>query len=163
MEFSVYLQREREGRRTEVLLFLLQFSKMDIKTITEAVAPVLESLGLFLVDLKISRDNDITITVESTESIVKLDDCEVINRFFTETFSQDEEDYSLTVTSAGLDGEFKVQAQFTKAVGQKVEAWLKGGKKVVGVLESADEQAICIDGTSYGRNEVNKVKYYIEF
>lgn len=136
---------------------------MSIKDITEAIAPVLAGRGLFLVEVKLSKDNDITITVESTEGVVTLDDCEIINRFFTDTFSQDEEDYSLTVTSAGLDGEFKVRAQFEKALGQKVEVWLKGGKKLTGVLDALNEGGISIDGTSYTDAEVNKVKYHIEF
>lgn len=136
---------------------------MNTNIITEAISPVLESRGLFLVDVKISKDNDITITVESAQGVVTLDDCEVINRFFTETFDQDQEDYSLTVTSAGLDGEFKVPAQFAKAIGKKVEMWLKGGKKTIGVLEAATEDTVTVDGTSYAKAEVNKVKYHIEF
>lgn len=137
---------------------------MNIQTITEAISEVLAQRGLFLVEVKISRDNDITITVESEKSIVTLDDCEVINRFFTETFDQDVEDYSLTVTSAGLDGEFKVPGQFTKAVGQKVELWLKGGLKKIGVLEAFDaEGGVTVDGTAYTSKEINKVKYHIEF
>lgn len=136
---------------------------MNVNTIIDAITPVIVARGLFLVDVKVSKDNDITITVESSEGIVTLDDCEVINRFFTETFSQDEEDYSLTVTSAGLDGEFKVRAQFLKAVGKKVELWLKGGKKSIGTLEAVSEDSITVDGTSYQNAEVNKVKYHIEF
>ncbi len=136
---------------------------MNANSIIDAISPILVARGLFLVEIKISKDNDITITVESAEGIVTLDDCEIINRFFTETFSQDEEDYSLTVTSAGLDGEFKVRAQFDKAVGKKVELWLKGGKKYTGVLQSVSDEGIMVDGTSYTNSEVNKVKYHIEF
>lgn len=136
---------------------------MNTKEIIEAISPLLSERGLFLVEAKISKDNDITVTVESAEGVVTLDDCEVINRFFTATFSQDEEDYSLTVTSAGLDSEFRVKAQFDKAAGKKVELWLKGGKKLVGTLEAADEGAVTVDGVSYACTEVNKVKYHIEF
>ena len=136
---------------------------MNVNIINNTIAPLLAERGLFLVETKISRDNDITITIESTEGIVTLDDCEAINRFFTDTFNQDEEDYSLTVTSAGLDGEFKVKAQFDKAIGKKVELWLKGGKKLIGVLEEATEASIKVDGIQYENAEVNKVKYHIEF
>lgn len=136
---------------------------MDINAIKETLAPALEERGLFLVDLKISRDNDITVTVESYEGVVTLDDCEVLNRLFTATFNQDEEDYSLTMTSAGLDGEFKVDAQFTKAIGKKVELWIKGGKKTTGTLEAYNDGAVTVDGTTYTKEEVNKVKYHIEF
>lgn len=136
---------------------------MNSSDILDAISPVIVARGLFLVDLEISRDNDIVITVESEAGTVSLDDCEVINRAFTGMFSQDEEDYSLTVTSAGLDGEFKVPAQFAKAMGHKVELWLKGGKKTTGTLNAADEDGIVVDDVRYERNKVNKVKYHIEF
>ncbi len=136
---------------------------MNVNTITEAISPLLSELGLFLVEVKISKDDDITITIESYKNIVTLGDCEKINRFFTDTFSQDEEDYSLTVTSAGLDGEFKIRAQYEKALGSKVEVWIKGGKKLVGVLEALGDDSIVVDGTTYSNTEVNKVKYHIEF
>lgn len=131
--------------------------------ITEAIAQVLQMRGLFLVDVKISKDNDVTITVESFENHVTLDDCQAVNDVFTSTFDQDSEDYSLTVTSAGLDGEFKVPAQFEKAMGQKVELWLKGGKKAIGILTAASAQEVTVDQTAYPREDINKVKYYIEF
>lgn len=136
---------------------------MDAVQIKETITPWLDEMGLFLVEVKVSRDNDITITVESAGGIVTLDNCEVINRRFTETFDQDVEDYSLTVTSAGLDGEFKVEQQFTKAVGSQVEIWLKGGRKAIGTLGEVSEASLIIDGTVYNRSDINKVKYYITF
>ena len=156
---------KREGDGSPLFLFLPRFemNKMNIPAITCAISPELNARGLFLVGVKISRDNDVTITVESRDGSVSLDDCEAINRLFTGTFSQDEEDYSLTVTSAGLDGDFQVEGQFLKAVGSKVEVWLKGGAKIVGMLESFSPGAVIVDGARYPLQEVNKVKYYIEF
>jgi len=136
---------------------------MKANEIIEAITPVVESRGLFIVDVKVSKDNDITIIVESSQAVVTLDDCEVLNRTFTSVFDQDKEDYSLTVTSAGLDGEFKVPAQYQKAVGSKVEIWLKGGKKQVAVLQGFDEEKLITDCGEFQRKEINKVKYYIEF
>ena len=136
---------------------------MDIKAIQDTLAPALDERGLFLVEVKISKDNDITVTVESYEGTVTLDDCELLNRLFTSTFDQDVEDYSLTMSSAGLDGEFKHPAQFRKAVGQKVELWLKGGRKLTGTLRAYNDEDVDVDGTVYKANEINKVKYHIEF
>lgn len=136
---------------------------LETKNIAQALAPVLESRGLFLVDVSVSKDNDVTVTVESKASCVTLDDCEALNRFFTQTFDQDTEDYSLTVTSAGLDGAFKVDAQYEKAVGSKVEIWLKGGKKQVAVLQGFDAQTLSTGSGVFERSQINKVKYYIEF
>ena len=136
---------------------------MNVSTVIDAITPVIVARGLFLVEAKVSRDNDITITVEKPQGSVTLDDCEVINRSFTEMFSQDEEDYSLTVTSAGLDGAFKVDGQFQKAIGSKVQLMIKGGAKPVGVLEAFDEESVTVEGVRYERKQINKVKYFIEF
>ena len=157
---------ETDEKGTAVLFFFykpLQHAQMNAIQITDAISPLLAERGLFIVDIRISKDDDITITVESEKATVTLDDCEVINRFFTDTFSQDEEDYSLTVTSAGLDGAFKVPAQFRKAIGQKVEVWFKGGKKITGILEAADDERIVVDTVAWERKDINKVKYHIEF
>ena len=168
MEIFVTLQSEKDEKGTAVLFFFYHnasFSNNHMTTaqIKDAISPLIVARGLFLVDLKISKDNDITITVESEKGTVTLDDCEAINRSFTGMFSQDEEDYSLTVTSAGLDSAFKVQAQYMKAIGGKVEVWFKGGMKVIGVLEKADADKVTVDGQEYELKNINKVKYYLEF
>lgn len=136
---------------------------MKVNEIIDSIAPVAQSRGLFIVDVKVSKDNDVVITVESSESVVTLDDCEILNRSFTSIFDQDKEDYSLTVTSAGLDGEFKVPAQYQKAIGSKVEIWLKGGKKQVAVLQGFDQEKLLTDSGELLRKDINKVKYHIEF
>ena len=73
-----------------------------------------------------------------------LDDCVALSRFFEGCFDREKEDYALTVTSAGLDQPFKVLRQFQKAVGKKVEVSLKGGKRMVAILEAADEESISL-------------------
>ena len=44
------------------------------------------------------------------------------------------EDYSLTVTSAGLDQPFKVAQQYVKFTGSEVEITLKKGGRIKGIL-----------------------------
>lgn len=100
--------------------------------------------GCFIVDVKVSRDNDVELTVESAEGIVDMDDCVALSEAFQDVFDRDVEDYSLTVSSAGLDQPFKVLRQFLKAVGSEVEVMLKGGKKLAGILEKADESSITL-------------------
>ena len=84
----------------------------------EAVA----ARGCFIVDAQVRRDNDVLLTVESAEGTVDMDDCVALSESFQAIFDRDEEDYSLTVSSAGLDQPFKVLRQFLKAVGSEVEA-----------------------------------------
>ena len=120
---------------------------MDRKTISEAVLPLLEEMGCFLVDVTVSAGNDIEIAIEKREGTVQMEDCVRVDQFIHGRFSQDEEDYALTVTSAGLDRPFKVAEQFTKALGSKVTVSLKGGRRLVATLLEASGEAIKIGYT----------------
>ena len=117
---------------------------MDKELIQKAIEPVVEAMGCFIVEITVSKDNDVTLTVEKTSGEVSLDDCVAINDAFLAAFDKDAEDYSLTVSSAGLDQPFKVLEQYVKAIGSQVTALLKGGRKLTGVLTSADEDGISI-------------------
>ena len=100
--------------------------------------------GCFIVDVRVSRDNDVELTVESTAGVVDMDDCVALSEAFQAIFDRDVEDYSPTVSSAGLDQPFKVPGQFTKAVGTSVEVLFKGGRKTIGTLVAASEQDITL-------------------
>ena len=105
----------------------------------ETIINYLNDNGLFLVDIEVSQDNDITITIERHEGAVKVDDYIAIDRIVGAAFNRDDEDYSLTVTSAGLDQPFKVLDQYKKFCGSEVEVVLKKGGKVKGILSGYDD------------------------
>ena len=154
---------------------------MNVSDILDAVGGEIVARGCFIVDLTISKDNDIILTIESEEGKIELEDCVSISRFFESRFDREVEDYSLTVSSAGLDQPFKVFKQFSKAAGTKVEVMLKGGRKMIAVLEEADEESITLKYTvkeavegkkkkefvehcdRFTMDQVNSVKPYIEF
>ena len=154
---------------------------MNVSEIIDALGGEIVARGLYIVDVSISKDNDIEIIIESEEGIIELDDCVGVSRFFEACFDREKEDYSLTVTSAGLDQPFKVLKQYLKAVGTKVEVQLKGGRKMVAVLEAADEDGItlkysakeAVEGKKkkelvehvdrFAMDQVNAVRPYIEF
>lgn len=117
---------------------------MEKEQILKAIAPTVEQRGCFIVDVTLGNDNDIVLTIEKKNGDMDLEDCVCVNDAFLGLFDKDVEDYSLTVTSAGLDQPFKVPGQFTKAIGSPVEARLKGGRKLAGVLTAADEEGICL-------------------
>lgn len=154
---------------------------MNVLEIIDAIGSEIVARGCYLVDVTVSRDNDVEITVESEEGTVDLDDCVAISRFFESKFDREKEDYSLTVTSAGLDQPFKVFKQYQKAVGSKVEVQLKGGKKLIATLSAADQESITLHYTAreavegkkkkelvkhndrYTMDQVNAVRPHIEF
>ena len=109
--------------------------------IAEAIESYLESHSLFLVSDEISKENDIEVTVDS-EGRVDLSHCIDINNIIEERFDRESDDYSLTVTSAGLDQPFKVLRQYHKYIGKEVEVVLKSGSKIKAILENAGNESI---------------------
>ena len=154
---------------------------MNVSEIIDAVSGEIVARGCYIVDVKISKDNDVEITMESEEGTVELEDCVAVSRFFEGCFDREKEDYSLTVTSAGLDQPFRILKQYIKAIGSKVEVQLKGGKKMIATLTGADEEAITVSYTAkeavegkkkkelvehndrFAMDQVNSVKPFIEF
>ena len=154
---------------------------MKISDIIDAIGGEIVARGCFIVDISVSKDNDIVLTIESEKGKIELDDCVSLSRYFETKFDREVEDYSLTVSSAGLDQPFKVFKQYEKALGSKVEVSLKGGKKMVAVLEASDEESItlkysvkeAVEGKKkkelvehvdrYTMDQVNAVKPFIEF
>ena len=139
---------------------LVLFAKDMItkEALGETIASYLDYNGLFLVDIEITKDNDITITIERTEGSVKVDDCIAIDKIVATAFDRDVEDYSLTVTSAGLDQPFKVLDQYRKFIGSEVEVVVKGGGKVKGILSAADEASFEITVSKMVKVEGSKKK-----
>ena len=163
------------------LFYALSGAMMKVSDIIDAIGGEIVARGCFIVDISVSKDNDIVLTIESENGKIELDDCVSLSRFFETKFARETEDYSLTVSSAGLDQPFKVFKQYQKALGSKVEVSLKGGRKMVAVLESADEESItlkysvkeAVEGKKkkelvehvdrYTMDQVNAVRPFIEF
>lgn len=154
---------------------------MNVSDIIDAIGSEIVARNCFIVDISVSKDNDIILTIESEDGKIELDDCVSLSRFFETKFDREVEDYSLTVSSAGLDQPFKVLKQYLKAAGTKVEVQLKGGRKMVATLEAADEEGItlkysvreAVEGKKkkelvehtdrFTMDQVNGVRPYIEF
>lgn len=135
---------------------------MNVSVIIDAINDEIVARGCFIVEVSVSKDNDIIITIESEKGRIELDDCVSLSRYFETRFDREVEDYSLTVSSAGLDQPFKVYKQYEKAVGTKVEVMLKGGKKMIALLEAADEESITLKYSAKEAVEGSKKKVLVE-
>ena len=135
---------------------------MNVPEILDAIGSEIVARNCFLVDISVSKDNDIVLTIESENGKIELEDCVSLSRFFESRFDREVEDYSLTVSSAGLDQPFKVLKQYLKAVGTKVEVQLKGGKKMVALLTAADAEGITLKYSVKEAVEGKKKKELVE-
>ena len=135
---------------------------MNVTEVIDAINGEIVARGCYIVEVTVSKDNDVEVVMESEEGVVELEDCVAVSRFFESCFDREKEDYSLTVTSAGLDQPFKVLKQFQKAVGTKVEVALKGGKKLVATLAAADQESITLTYSVKEAVEGKKKKELVE-
>ena len=151
-----------QGARVPPYFMHCHIVKMNASIIIDAINDEIVARGCFIVDVSVSKDNDIILTVEKEDGVIELDDCVSLSRFFETKFDREAEDYSLTVSSAGLDQPFKVFRQFVKAIGTKVEASLKGGRKLVALLEAVDEESITLKYSAKESVEGKKKKEIVE-
>ena len=131
---------------------------MNVSEIRDAISNEIVARKCYIVDVTVSKDNDVEVTIESEEGTVDLEDCVAISRHFESKFDREKEDYSLTVTSAGLDQPFKVIGQYRKFEGQEVEVVMKQGGKIKGILGGITEEGFEITTSKMVKKEGAKKK-----
>jgi len=123
---------------------------IDIKKITQIAEQKLEGSNLFVVGCTCSATNEIELTVDSDTS-VDIDACVALSRAIEAEFDRDEEDFSLTVASAGIGSELKTLRQYRKLIGRPIEVLLISGIKVLATLDEVSEDMITL---SYDEKQV---------
>lgn len=116
---------------------------IDTKKIAEIAEQKLQGTDLFVVGCSCSPGNEVELTIDSDTS-VGIDACVELSRMIEECFDRDEEDFSLTVASAGIGSELKNLRQYRKLVGSSVEVLLTSGVKIIARLDAADAEGIVL-------------------
>ena len=114
------------------------------EAINQVVEAYLDSSGYYLVDVKVSADNSISVEIDSFDG-VSIDFCIELSRHIESQFDREVEDYELQVSSAGLTEPFKVVKQYEKNLGNEVEVLTKAGKKLTGILADANEAGFVLE------------------
>lgn len=117
---------------------------MKAENIQHIAEPILENLNLFLVELKVSKDNVIEILIDGLKG-VNIQTCIEISREIEQHLSRDEEDFELTVSSAGIGYPFKVNGQYQKNLEKTVEVKLTDNTKLTGTLKTFSETNITLE------------------
>lgn len=117
---------------------------IDKNLLTQTVTEAIEGTPIFIVDITVSRDNDITVEIDSPDGL-DIDTCARITRHIESRFDRDADDYRLEVGSAGLTSPFKVKAQYDKNIGNPVEVLTRDGRKLHGTLTAAGDDSFTIE------------------
>ncbi|WP_428071364.1 ribosome assembly cofactor RimP [Chryseobacterium gambrini] len=114
------------------------------KRIEELLHEFLETRkDLFLIDLKISAGDDITVILDGDNG-VSLQDCLDASRAIEFNMDREEHDFSLQVMSAGLSEPLATPRQFAKNIGREIEVLLNDSTKTEGELVKIDEEKITL-------------------
>jgi len=124
-------------------------NESQIRAIEEKVMALISSdPENFLVEVKIRPGNNIKIYIDADRGM-SIDKLAQYNRSL---YKQIEEsgffpngDFSLEISSPGLDEPLKLHQQYLKNIGREVEVILKNGIKLQGKLVSATGDEILID------------------
>jgi len=76
-----------------------------------------EHQQLFLIDLKITPDNKITVVIDGDQGVT-LNDCIAVSRQVEHNLDREEIDFSLDVTSAGATAPIVNKRQYNKNIGR---------------------------------------------
>jgi ribosome maturation factor RimP len=99
------------------------------------VEEFIQGTGLFLVAVKVSSANRITVLADKNDGIT-IDECASIHRHIENSLDRDKEDFELEVSSPGLDLPFGVIEQYYKNEGKQVEVIDNDGSKYSGKLKN---------------------------
>ena len=103
--------------------------------------------GYFLVEISVKPTNNIKIFVDADQGAA-IDQLSRINRALYKWVEENlfpNGDFSIEVSSPGLDEPLKLDRQYLKNVGRMVEIVLKNGLKKEGKLISVSENEIVIE------------------
>lgn len=153
---------------------------IDKSELIKVIEAELEGGNMFLVDVSISRDNNIVVELDSMDNI-SIDDCIGLTKAIEAHFDRDKDDYELEVGSAGLTSPFKVKRQYEKYLGEDVEVLTKDGRKLKGTLKEVNDETFTIgilkkvkpegakrpieveEDEILNYNEIKYTKYLIQF
>lgn len=121
---------------------------------------------VFLVEIRIKPTNNVKVFLDSDKGI----SIENLIRYNRALYKELEEtsffpgnDFSLEVSSPGLDEPLKMNRQYQKNIGRNVEVTLLDGMKKEGKLLSAGEQEIVVEEEKGKGKKKEVVQYTIGF
>ena len=131
------------------------------------VNQVLEGIeGFFLVEIRIKPVNNIKVFIDADQG-VSIDKCVSVNRKMYKLIEEQElytdGNFSLEVSSPGLDEPLKLKRQYLKNVNRNVEVTLIDGTKTEGTLKVVDEECILVEETRGKNKKKETVSHTIPF
>ncbi len=127
---------------------------MNKEHLQNIVEELIRDQDIFLVGLSVDSQNVIQVYIDSNEG-VSIDQCVDMSRKIGQRLNRDTGDFSLEVSSPGLNTPLKILPQYKKNLGREVAVITYKGEKFKGVLRTADDSGITLE---FNKREKQKGK-----
>ena len=112
---------------------------------------------MFLVDVTVSPSNSIHVEMDAMGGLT-IDHCVEMSRHIESCLDREEEDYSLEVSSPGIDQYFKVNLQYRRNLGRQLQVTTLQGEQWKGKLLEAGVEGIVLEAEVTEQVEKGKKK-----
>ena len=139
-------------------------SENQVITVENKLNELLSELpGYFLVETSVKPTNNIKVFVDADQGAA-IDQLSKINRALYKWVEENlfpNGDFSIEVSSPGLDEALKLDRQYLKNIGRMVDIVLKNGLKKEGKLMSVSENEIVIEEEQGKRKKKEVIQHII--
>lgn len=128
-------------RKTGYFNFYLKDTMISEETIRKNLEEYLEARNLFILNIHISPNNQIEITIDG-DDYVNVDECAEVSRYIEGFLNRDIEDYSLVVSTPDANKPLLLPRQYPKHVHKTILIHTHENKELKGKLLHADTETI---------------------
>jgi len=139
--------------------------------VEELMIPILQGTEIELIDVEYVKEREwyLRVFIDKTGGI-DIEDCQLISEQLEGKLDELDpihDNYYLEVSSPGLDRVLKKDKDLKRHLGDSVEvstyAPIDGSKSIVGKLVNFTDTTLELDTTNISRENVAKIKLYLEF
>ncbi len=128
---------------------------IDKELVKKIVEDYLTEGQVFLVALKVSRQNQIRVFVDGDNGVT-IQDCGRLSRHIESQLNRDIEDYELQVSSVGVGQPLVLPRQYKNNIGRRLAITAEGDLRMKGKLTDVNEQGITIEKDKIDKSKKKK-------
>lgn len=116
---------------------------IDKDKIIELANPAIDNTDMFIVDVRISKDNRISLVIDS-DSGVKIQDCINVSRAIEGNLDREKEDFELNVMSFGVGEPLVLKRQYKKNLSREIRVIYNDSQVIEGELAEVNDDYIIV-------------------
>lgn len=128
---------------------------IDKDLVTKIVTEYLEDGPIFLVALKVSKQNQISVFLDGDNGVT-IQDCSKLSRHIESQLNRDSEDFELQVSSVGVGQPLLLTRQYKNNIGRRLAISAEGDLRIKGKLTQVSEKGITIEKDKADKSKKKK-------